>query len=152
MTAGTLILENNLITNCDATLTVEGEEVFRLRERGHDGQLIVDFDLRDERDERLAKIAKNHVVYVASGIEPRSQPGRYDVVNTESGAILARVEELSPGTVRVTGTFFVKGWKVEATLDGVTLGGVAVSGSSLEGCGGGIELRKDSVAIGVGKR
>ena len=47
---------------------------------------------------RLAKIAKNHVVHATSGLEPRSRPGVYEVVNSQCGEVLARVEEKSPGT------------------------------------------------------
>ncbi len=146
---GTVILGDNEIQNCDAALVVEGEEVFRLRERQHDGQLVVDFDLRDEGENRLAKIAKNHVVYCAPGLVPRSLPGKYEVLREETGEVLAAVEEVSPGTVRLTGTFCVRGWKVEASTSGVRIGGLFLSGNKIVGCGNAIVLGRAKAGIGA---
>jgi hypothetical protein len=149
---GTLILGDNEIADCDAALVMDGEEVFRLRERSHDGQLVVDFDLRDHDDARLARIAKSHVVYCAPGVQPRSRPGRYEVVRINGGDSLAVVEGLSPTSVRVTGTFFVRGWKVESTTNGVRLGGMLLTRNRIQGCGKAIELRRGSMAIGIAER
>ncbi len=67
---GTLMLGNNEIQNCDTALVVEGEEVFRLRERQHDGQL--------------------HVVFCVADVEPRSRPGRYKMVQKSTGNAVER--------------------------------------------------------------
>ena len=147
----TILLGNNRITDCNGALVVENEEVFRLRERTHDGQLVVDFDLRDESDERIAKIAKNHVVHTAKGFEPRSSPGVYEVVNAESGETLARVEEISPGTVKVTGDFWVNGFHVKVTDDHVKAGPATISGNDIRGVDAAIELKRGSFAIGVSR-
>lgn len=144
---GTLILGNNEIADCDTALVVEGEEVFRLRERLHDGQLVVDFDLRDEDDRRVAKISKNHVVYCAPHFEPRSQPGKYEVVRSDTGEAVATVEELSPGTLRLTGTFCVKGWKVFASLSGIQVAGITLSGNKIIGSRRAIVLGRDQSGI-----
>ena len=56
--AYTIILGNNEITNCDAALVIEGEEVFRIREEENDA-LMIDCDIRDQDGNRIAKIARN---------------------------------------------------------------------------------------------
>jgi hypothetical protein len=146
---GTLILGNSTITNCETALVVEGEEVFRLRERQHDGQFVVDFDLRDEKENRLAKIAKNHVVYCAPELELRSKPGQYGVFRKDCGEALALVEELSPGTLRLTGSFYIRGWRVNATTSGLTIGGVTFSRNTITGGRKAIVLSKSSIAFGA---
>ena len=148
---GTLVLGNNTIQDCEQALLVEGEEVFRLRERQHDGQLVVDFDLRDENDQRLAKISKNHVVYCADDLEPRSRPGRYEVAHKDTGAVLAVVEELGPSRIRLTGTFYVKGWRVEATESGVRSGDDTISDNTIRGCRAAIVVGRSTVGIGSAK-
>jgi len=146
---GTLILEDNTITDCDAALVVEGEEEFRLRERQHDGQFVVDFDLRDENENRLAKIAKNHAVYCAPDLELRSKPGQYGVFRKDGGEALALVEELSANRLRLTGCFNIKGWRVVATTGGVTIGGVTLSRNTIAGCRKAIVLGKGRIGIGA---
>ena len=90
MLFGTLYLGDNEITDCQQALVVEGTEVFRLRDRTHDDQLVVDFDVRNQAGARLAKIAKNHVVYIAEHVESRSRPKLYEIVSR--GDVLASVE------------------------------------------------------------
>ena len=64
--AYTIILGNTEITNCDAALVIEGEEVFRIREEAN-GALMIDCDIRDQDGNRIAKIARNSVVFAADG-------------------------------------------------------------------------------------
>lgn len=146
---GTLILGDNEIRDCDAALVVEGEEVCRLRERQHDGQFVVDFDLRDGEEKRLAKIAKNHVVFCAPELVLCSKPGEYGVFRKDTGETLALVEELSPGRLRLTGLFYIKGWRVHATTSGVTIGGLTLSRNTITGSRRAIVLNKNSTAIGA---
>ena len=61
----TIVLGNNDITNCEAALVIEGEEVFRVRE--DEGRLLVDCDVFDPEDRRVAKVVRNTVVYAAPG-------------------------------------------------------------------------------------
>lgn len=147
---GTMILGDNEIRNCEQALILEGEEVFRLRERENDGQLVVDFAVRDENGQMLAKIFKNHVMHRAPHLEIRSQPGRYEVVRTETGSSVAMVEEVSPVAVRVTGTFCVKGCKVEITTAGIRIspGGNLISKNMVDGHEVATRLDRNTVVLG----
>ncbi len=149
--AETLLLGNNRIVDCDAALVVEGVEVFRLRERAHDGQLVVDFDLRDQTDERLATIAKNHVVHVSPSLEVKSQPGLYQVLNPQSGEVLASVEEITAGTVKVTGTFWIKGFCISVGEDETKIGGITFSRNTIQGFKTAIQVGRGTFGIGVQK-
>jgi hypothetical protein len=148
----TLLLGSNRITNCDAALEIEGEEVFRLRERRDDGQLVVDFDLRDASGNRIATIVKSHVVQAAEPFDAENRPGLYSVVHRVSRAPYATVQEVSRGVVKVTGTFNVNGLQVAITDETMTMGGMTLVGNSISGFDTAIELRKGAFAIGVKRR
>jgi hypothetical protein len=47
-------LGSNLIRNCTVAPVVNGVEVFRLRKRMGVGRLIVDFDVRDQKGNRIS--------------------------------------------------------------------------------------------------
>jgi hypothetical protein len=149
--ADTLLLGDNEITNCDAALVIEGEEVFRLRERQHDGQLVVDFDVRDAGGNRIAKVAKNRVVHVAPGYDIESSAGRYSVVVADTRTPYATIQEVSPGRVKVTGKFYVNGFHVDISDQATRIGGITLSGNKIVGFGKAGELRKGQLGIGVGR-
>ncbi len=147
--ARTVRLGTNVIINCDSALVVEGEEVFRLRERDRDGHLVVDFDLRAADGTRIAKIAKNYVAYGAPEYECRNRKGLSEVVEKATGRVVASVEETEPDTITVTGTFHVRGYTVTITEDALINGGVTMSGNVIQGFGKAIVLNRDSFGIGV---
>ncbi len=138
----TVLLGSNRIVDCDSALVVEGAEVFRLRERGKDGHLVVDFDLRDASGTRIAKIAKNYVAHAAPGYEFSNRKGISEVIETATGQVVARVEERGPDTIAVTGTFNVKGYTVQITSDSLVAGGVTMDGNEIRGFGKAIELKR----------
>ena len=142
-------LGSNLIPDCDSALVIEGEEVFRLRERDKDGHLVVDFDLRAADGTRIAKVVKNYVAYAAPEYEYRNRKGLSEVVEKANGRVVARVEETEPDTITVTGTFHVKGYTVTITEDALIAGGVAIANTGIRGFGKAIVLRRDSFGIGV---
>lgn len=146
----TLMLGNNRISNCDAALTLEGEEVFRLRERLNDGQLVVDFDLRDPEGNRIARIQKNQPVFAAEGFTVEKRPGRYAVLR--NGEPYATVSELSPGTVKVTGTFNVKGFQVLVTDDAIRADTNTISGNVIDSKGLAIALSRNQLGIGLARK
>ena len=146
----TVILGSNRIEDCDAALIVEGVEVFRLRERTKDGHLVVDFDLHDASGNRIAKVAKNYVAYAAPGYKFQNRTGVSEVTEVATGRSIARVEEISPDVVAISGTFNVKGYVVEAHPDRLVVGGVTMIGNRISGSGKAIELRRGTSGIGVG--
>ena len=145
----TLVLGNNRIVNCDAVLVVEDEEVFRLRERDKDGNLVVDFDLRALDGTRIAKVAKNYVAYAAPGYAVRNRTGVAEVINETTGEVVARIEAQGPDTVTVVGTFHVKGHTVKITPTYLDTGGVTMSGNEIHGSGKAIALKRGSTGIGA---
>ena len=151
VTPYTLVLGDNEISNCDAAIVVEGVEVFRLRDRDRDGKLIVDFDLRGADGKRIAKIAKNYVAHAAEGYEHQNRTGVSEVIQKQTGRVVAKVEELAPRRVRVTGTFCVEGLTVEITDTGLLLGTNLISGCRITGFGKAIEFDRKHLAIGVGR-
>ncbi len=140
---------SNLIKNCDAALVVNGVDVFRLRERTSDGRLVVDFDIRASNGERIAKVAKNNVVFVADGFESINQATRSFVREVSTSKIVAMAEELTDGSVRITGDFWIDGHHVTITEQVLVTGGVQITGNTIVGFGKAIELRPDSIGIGL---
>jgi hypothetical protein len=69
----TLTLGNNDISNCDAALVIEGEEIFRVRD--DQGILLVDCDVLNDKGERMAKIVRNTPIVVSDGFRAHIKPG-----------------------------------------------------------------------------
>lgn len=141
-------LGSNKIIECAAALVVNGVEVFRLRHRESDGKLICDFDLRDETGNRLAKVAKNNVVYAADGHEVHHLP-RESYVQDPNGNIIARVQEVSGDEIKITGDFWIDGHHVLISDDALVSGGITMSGNTVRGFGKAISIEPNSFAIGA---
>ena len=86
-------------------------------------------------------------MFVADGFTVERRPGRYAVLR--NGEPYATVTEVSPGTVKVTGTFNVKGFQVLVTDDVTRIGSVSLSGNVIAGCGTAISLDRNSFGIGL---
>ncbi len=145
----TMILGDNEIIDCAAALLLEGQEVFRLRDRGRDGQLVVDFDLRAPDETRIAKIVKNYPAYVAEGYERRSGLNWSEAVQTATGLIVARVDAPSLDAIRVVGLFCVNGYCLAITEDGLIADGVTISRNTMKGLKKAIALNRGSAMIGL---
>ncbi len=146
----TILLGNNTITNCEAALVVNGVEVLRIRERSGDGQLVVDFDVRAEDGTRLAKVAKNNVVHAAPGYKVVHAPSESYVVQPDTDTVIAKVEELSSGTIRITGEFWIDGYHVSITPGKLVAGTTTISGTTVDGFRRALVLRPGAVGIGSG--
>lgn len=146
---GVLILGTNVFQDCDSAIIIDGEEVFRLRERQNDGQFIVDFDVRGLNDERIAKIAKNHVVYAAPGYSVKSEPGRYEVLETDKDRVVASVVERGPVAIQVSGAFYVKGSCIVASQSGLHINGAEISGNQWVSAGKPIVIENGSFNMGL---
>ena len=143
-----VILGNNTIENCDAALVVNGTEVFRLRSRDSDGTLICDFDVRDRDGARIAKIAKNNVVYKANGCEVHNLP-KESYIQDANGKVLARVQEIGIYEIRITGEFWVDGHHVLISDDALVSDGFILSGNTISGFGKAISIEPNSFSIGM---
>jgi rhodanese-related sulfurtransferase len=144
----TMILGDNEIIDCAAALVLEGHEVFRLRDRKKDGQLVVDFDLRAPDETRIAKVSKNYAAYVAKGFRHRSGINWSEVMERASGLIVARVDAPSLDAVRVVGLFCVNGYCVAISENGLIADGVTISRNTIKGFGKAIALKR-GFAIGL---
>ena len=142
-------LGNNLIRNCEAVLIVERVEVFRLRERSGDAQLVVDFDVRDKDGNKIAKIAKNNVVFVAEGYEKVNGPKESFVRNIKTGEIIAKAEELSDTSIRIIGDFWIDGFHVSISNDALVFNSITLAGNRINGFKKGIVLDSKSMGIGI---
>src|SRR5260370_41082611 len=99
--AYTIVLGNTEITNCDAALVIEGEEVFRIREE-ENGALMIDCDIRDQDGNRIAKIAQSSVVFTADGFRAQLPPGQpAEVIRKATGEVMAKIERLGQRRIKV---------------------------------------------------
>ena len=142
-----VLLGSNLINNCDSALVVNGEEVFRFREGQSNDQLLCDFDLTNQGGQRIAKVAKNQVVHVAAGYTYQSTGNRAEI-HDGNGTVVASVERLDANTLKLNGTFHVKGHTVVITDQALQSAGVTMSGNVISGFGKAISLEPGSFAIG----
>ncbi len=142
-----LILGNNEIIDCDAALVVNGVEVFRLRKRSGDERLVCDFDIRDKEGNRLAKVAKNNVVYAAEGHKVENIP-RQSKVTDANGKVIACVQEIGLETIKVTGEFWIEGHNIAISDNGLVSGGITMSGNVINHCGKAISFSPGSYSIG----
>jgi hypothetical protein len=142
--ATSLLLGNCAIGNTSGVLVIEGLEVFRVRHRGGDGLLAVDFDVRGRDGARLARIERNRPVVLAPGYALHAADGEVRVADERTGAPLAcAAAEPSGRGVRVTGDFHVNGMRVTITGDTLVVGGMTVAPARLYGPGTAVLLRKD---------
>ena len=143
------ILGDNKFVGCNGILCLDGEEVFRLRERDGDGQLTADFEIRTEAGELVAKVAKNNIVYAREGLIVRHGPNFSEVYDPSSGESVAKAEELSSGAIRVTGSFTARGLRVVITEAGMVLNDKSlISGNSFYGTAGGINIGSQGIRFG----
>lgn len=103
-----LLLGTNQISNCGAALVIDGVDVFRLRSSETDNQILVDFDIYGQDRTRLARVAKNQVVYAAEGYATSATSSSCEVTGP-SGEVLARVEKVAPGWLKINGIFWSHG-------------------------------------------
>jgi hypothetical protein len=143
----TVILGTNIIADCDSALVVGDVEVFRLRERTGDGQLVVDFDIRNEKDEKLVVVAKNNVVHAAKGYSVLNLPSRSSV-RDETGKQIVDVKEISTGTISIIGDFWIKGFHVSITDEHLVAGSITMKGNKISGFGKAILLKRGAFMIG----
>lgn len=146
----TVILGGNTFKNCEAVLVINRVEVFRFRGRTGDGQLIVDFEIRDLNDEIIAKVAKNNIVF-AKGDKYQITHGEKGTVlkNVSSEQVIASVHEVSGDSISVIGTFHVAGDTVTATSDELILPKMnKIVGSEFSGLGKAIEIEDGEIRLG----
>lgn len=149
----TVILGGTKFIDCSAVLVINGIEVFRLRERTGDGQLTVDFEIRDEADKLLAKVAKNNIVFPTDGKYAIDHGKTHStLIDQSSGNEIAKVAEVSQNTISITGTFCIDGDKVIATDDQLVLPrGNSFFGSTFSGFSKAIEITEGEIALGISK-
>ncbi len=141
-------LGSNIINNCDAALVVNSVEVFRFRERSSDGRLVCDFDIRDKNGDRIAKIAKDRVAFVADGFKMHDLP-KECYVEDSNGNIFARAKETGHDELTITGDFWINGHHVIITEDKLVSGGITMSGNIISGFGKAISIGPNNFAIGT---
>jgi hypothetical protein len=144
----TIILGTNIIADSDSALVVDDVEVFRLRERSGDGQLVVDFDIRNEKGEKLVVIAKNNIVHAAKGYSATHKPSE-SIVLDPSGQVIAKVTEIDSGTIGIIGDFWIKGFHVSITDEQLVAGPVTMKGNKVAGFGKAIWLKPGAFMIGA---
>lgn len=146
----TVILGGNTMINCSAVLVINGIEVFRLRERTGDGQLTVDFEIRDENENLKAKVTKNNIIFPNDGKYAIYQGKKHStLIEKSSGIEIAKVTKISQNTISVTGIFCINGDKVIATDDQLILprGNIMVH-STFSGFGKAIEITDGKIILG----
>jgi hypothetical protein len=143
-----VLLGSNEINDCQAALVINGTEVFRLRERESDGRLVCDFDVRGADGKRIAKVAKNNVVYAAESYKIEHLP-RESFVSDPSGRVIARVQEIRLDTIRITGEFWIDSHRVVITDQGLISGTNVIDGNVISGFRKAISIDPESLSIGA---
>lgn len=135
----TINLGTNKFINCGTALLLRGEEVFHLREGENTDQLLVDFDLYNQKDERLLRVKKNQVVHAAPGYAVRVEAKKVTVTD-EQGVVVATAEQTDLDTVSVTGTFWRHGVCCVITSSELKCGGLTTRNGTSTNCGAGISI------------
>ena len=143
----TILLGSNVIHNCQSVLIVNDKEVFRLREGQSNHQLLCDFDVHREDGQRIAKIAKNQVVYAAPGYTYHATPNRAEVIDGNGNAV-ASVDRIDATTLKIKGAFHVDGYTATITDDAIEASNFHSSGSYFDGLGTAISIGPGQILIG----
>jgi len=141
-----VILGGNMYQDMEHIITYKGESLFRLR-RSDDGTLGIDFDVFDSEGKRIAKVAKNIVVYgeptnytITTGHET------YSVTENGSGREILRVKRrgVSGAALEVHARMYMPDkYLLELSPTGTNLRGLQMTGNSFDGYGHGTAIALD---------
>ena len=136
-------LGGNTYINTPNLIVYKGTPVFRIR-RSDDGTLGIDFDVFDEKGQRVATFAKGVVVQgdeanykIDSGHET------YSVTERSSSRVVARVQRRGVQGAELdvhVHMYLPNGFLLDAGPQATNLGGATLIGNVFKNCGAGIAI------------
>jgi hypothetical protein len=134
----------NYYINTPNIIVARGENLFRLKRRDTDGLLAVDFDVYDVNRNKVATVRNGNIVKGHSGnFEFHKEQDRYWVVEKKSGRVICDIRKGSKAEdgseIEVSVDLYTKsGIHVVAGPNATNLGGMVMTGCTIQDCGAGI--------------
>jgi len=139
-------LGGNYFVNCGNLVTYDGEPLFALKRRDSDGRLGIDFDVYDERGDKVATIRNANVVTGdRDAYEVFHGADCHKVVEKATGRTIVQIEK-HPNEPRVELAVTVRmylpesGFLFEADPDKINIGTCRMIGCTMENCSVGIDI------------
>jgi hypothetical protein len=138
-----LLFGTNTIAKCGKVVELVGKgvnkQIIRFRE-GADGAVLMDCTVADQSGKTVVRVANSRVQHVAPGFRPDVTRDGIKVVNESTKEIWLEFIRLGPGKFKLNGQFYVPGYRIIATDQGLMVNGIMISQCTFDSCGAAIGL------------
>jgi hypothetical protein len=144
-----MVIGSNRVINPSGVLMVLGDPQINV-ERGADGRLLVSVDLYDASAKHIARLRRNAWAFKQSEYKVQTSPHDLTLTRMADGAVILRVDVKDPKEVHIVeGRFYTKmGSELEITPTYVRIGGLTLSGNTIDVGGRAISIHEGGIGIG----
>jgi ethanolamine utilization protein EutA (predicted chaperonin) len=138
-----LLFGSNRILKCGKVVELVGKginkQIIRFRE-GEDGKVLMDCTVTNQSGSTVARVVNSRVQYVAQGYRANVIGEGIKVINVGTKEIWLEFVRTGPRTFKLNGQFFVPGYRIIATDEGLMIDTNMISRCTFESCGAAIGL------------
>jgi len=146
-------LGGNYFINCVSLITFNNQPVFRkIERRDTDGKLGLDFDVYNDKGQKIATIRRGNVVQGdTQAYEMRHLADCDKVIEKSTGRIIVKIDKKpSDADIAVSVNMYLQnGFLLEATSDKINVGSSQLIGSTFSNCKTGIALSESTGGAGI---
>jgi len=138
-----LLFGSNRILKCGKAVELVGKginkQIIRFRE-GEDGKVLMGCTVRDQSGSIVAIVANSRVQHVAQGYRADVTREGIRVISEGMREVWLEFIRTGPGTLKLNGQFFVPGYRIIASDEGLMINGNKISRCTFESCGAAVGL------------
>ena len=147
-------LGGNYFINCESLISYDNQPVFRrIERRDTDGKLGLDFDVYDDKGQKIATIRRGNVVQGnTSAYEIKHLANCDKVIEKSTERIIVEINKQVPDAdIAVSVHMYLpNGFLLEATPDRINVGTLTMKGSTVSNCKIGIAIGRSTGGAGIG--
>ncbi len=147
-------LGGNYFINCESLISYDNQPVFRrIEQRDTDGKLGLDFDVYDDKGQKIATIRRGNVVEGnTQAYEMKHLVDCDKVIEKSTGRIIVEINKKpSDANIAVSVNMYLQnGFLLEATPESINVGTSKMIGCTFNNCKTGITIGKSTGGTGVG--
>jgi len=138
-----LLFGSNKILKCSRVVELAGKginkQIIRFRE-GEDGKVLMDCTVTDQAGTTVAKVANSRIQHVAQGYRADVTRDGIKVGNEGTKEVWLEFLRIGPRSFKLNGQFFVPGYRIIATDEGLMVNSNMISQCTFDSCGAAIGL------------
>lgn len=134
---------SNIIRNTSGVLSVGGKNQIFLEIGERNQQLLVSMDIYDSSGRHVAKLKRNAWVFNNNDIyEITTQPQSLKLIDTDKKTIVVEIKVIDQNKIEIPqGNFYThQGALLEITTNHWKIGGLTMSGNTIDGCGNAVAI------------